>query len=55
MLKVKKESKKNVIDVFRQQPRSVWVLMDGVEVEVPFEELTVDDIVVVGAGEVLPD
>ena len=54
LLKVKKESKKNVIDVFRQQPRSVWVLMDGVEVEVPFEELTVDDIVVVGAGEVLP-
>jgi len=51
---VKDHSRKQLIDVFRQQPRSAWVLMDGVEIERPCETLQLDDIVVVHAGETIP-
>ena len=53
-LKIQDKSSRQLIDVFRQQPRLVWVLVDGVEVEVPFEQLRVGDMVVVHAGGVIP-
>lgn len=37
-----------------EQPHSVWVLIDGNEVEVPFAGLQMGDQVVVGAGEIVP-
>ncbi|MEM7128387.1 MAG: heavy metal translocating P-type ATPase [Chloroflexota bacterium] len=51
---IKSDSKKSLIDVFRQRPRSVWVLTDGLEIEIPFENLKSGDIVVVDAGGVVP-
>lgn len=54
LLKVQDDSRKSLIDVFRQQPRTVWVLVDGTEVEMPFEQLKQGDIVVVDAGMTLP-
>jgi len=51
---VKDNSKKNVIDVFSQSPRSVFIFDAGHEIEVPFETLQMDDIVVVNAGEMIP-
>lgn len=54
LLKVQNDSRKSLIDVFRQQPRSVWVLVNGVECEIPFERLKVGDIVVVDAGAAIP-
>jgi Cu2+-exporting ATPase len=47
-------SHKGLISVFSKQPRTVWVLRDGVEMESPFEEISQGDIVVVGAGGVMP-
>ncbi len=52
--KIKDYSKSAIIDVFSQQPRTVWLLADGVEVEYPFESLQRDDIVVANAGETIP-
>ncbi len=52
--RIKDYSKSSVIDVFSQQPRTVWLLADGAEVEFPFEALQPDDIVVVNAGETIP-
>lgn len=46
-------SKKGLIEVFNQQPRTVWQLIDGVEVEVPFASLKAGDIVVMHAGQVV--
>lgn len=37
-----------------QPPLSVWCLVDGIEVEVPFSSLKVGDIVVVHAGQIIP-
>lgn len=52
--KISDDSKKNIIDVFKQQPSSVWVLAGDVEREIPFEQLKSGDIVVVGAGGTIP-
>ena len=52
--KIKDNSSKSLIDVFRQQPRFVWILTDGIEIEVPFESLKPGDYVVVTAGKPIP-
>lgn len=54
LLSVKANSQKDVIDVFQQQPKTVWLLTDGVEVETPFEQLQAGDNVVVHTGEMIP-
>jgi Cu2+-exporting ATPase len=41
-------------NVFGQQPQSVWLMRDGIEVEVPLETVQKGDIVVVNAGEHIP-
>lgn len=52
--KITDNSKKNIIDVFKQHPSSVWVVHNGNELEVPFETLKSGDIVVVNAGGTIP-
>ena len=47
-------SQQKLINLFDQQPRTVWRLLDGQEVETPFELVQVDDIVVVHAGQTIP-
>lgn len=37
-----------------QQPQSVWVLLDGCEVEIPFEQLQANDILILNAGQPVP-
>ena len=54
LAKIEDNSRKDFIDVFKGQPRSVWVLIDGVEIETPFESLKSGDLVVVHAGETIP-
>ena len=51
--KTEDHSTKSLINVFGEQPRSVWVLSDGVEVEIGFQQLKTGDIVVVSAGETI--
>ncbi len=52
--KTKERSQRRLINVFGQHPRSVWILADGAEVEVPFEQLRAGDLFVVNTGEVVP-
>lgn len=52
--KISDNSKKNMIDVFKQQPSTVWVVFDNVELEIPFENLKTGDTVIVGAGNTIP-
>ncbi|MGB0383942.1 MAG: hypothetical protein ACPGWR_03880 [Ardenticatenaceae bacterium] len=53
LLKTEDRSRKSLVNVFGNQPRSVWVLKDGVEVELGFEQLQAGDTIVVNAGEVI--
>ena len=54
LIKIKDDSQKSIINIFRQHPRTVWVYKDGVEIEMPFEQLGVGDTVVVHTGETIP-
>jgi heavy metal translocating P-type ATPase len=53
-IKTEDHSKQGIIDLFGQQLRSVWLVVDGVEVEVPVEEVQAGDHVVIHAGQMIP-
>jgi heavy metal translocating P-type ATPase len=40
--------------ILGEQPYRVWVILEGVEVEIPFAELRVGDILVLDAGQLVP-
>ena len=51
LAKTKNNCQNRLIGVFNQHSRTVWILIDGADVEIPFEKLRPGDIVVVNAGE----
>jgi len=53
-IKTEDHSKQGIIDLFGQQLRSVWLVVDDVEVEVPVEEVQAGDHVVIHAGQMIP-
>ena len=54
LVKAEDQSRKSLSNVFGQQPRSVWALVDGVECELAFDAVQVGAILVVSAGEIIP-
>jgi len=52
--KTEDRSRRDLVRIFSEQPSMVWLLKDGVEVEVGIETLQAGDIVVVAAGQVVP-
>lgn len=40
--------------LFGEQPSRIWVILEGVEVQIPFAELRVGDILVLDAGQLVP-
>jgi Cu2+-exporting ATPase len=53
LLKTEDRSQKSLVNVFNQQPRSVWILRNGVEIEILFEELQAGETIIVNAGEII--
>ena len=47
-------SKKMLLNVFGKQPRYVWLVKDGLEVQVSMSTLQQGDVIVVNTGEVVP-
>jgi heavy metal translocating P-type ATPase len=47
-------SKKLLIGAFGKQPRFVWLIKDGVEIQVPLDRLQEGDVVVTHTGEMVP-
>ncbi len=47
-------SRKQLINVFAGHPPKVWLLKEGVEIQVDFESVQAGDIVIVNAGEIIP-
>jgi cation transport ATPase len=45
---------KRLVNIFSDQPQSVWMLVDDVEVEVPFERVATGDILLVHSGQIIP-
>jgi Cu2+-exporting ATPase len=52
--KTEDRSRQSLINVFGHQPRSVWVLKDDVEIEIPFADLQAGDELLINAGETIP-
>ena len=46
-------SMRKMVNIFGQQPRSVWALIDETEVEIPFEQVAVGTTIVIGAGQII--
>ena len=54
MRQVREDAQGSLVDVFKQQPTSVWALIDGIEVEISVESVQMGGTVVVNAGETIP-
>jgi len=54
LARTEEHSHGELIKVFGLQPQSVWVIREGMEVEIPLEAVQKEDIVVVNAGEIIP-
>lgn len=53
-IQITNDSRASLNSMFEQQLDSVWILVDGAEMQIPFEKLNVDDIVIVQSGEMIP-
>lgn len=47
-------SQRQLINVFSSHPQQVWLMRDGIEIQVNFQNLKAGDLIVVNAGEVIP-
>ena len=47
-------TRKEMVNILGEQPHLVWVFVDGIEIERPFERLQVGDTLVVQAGQMIP-
>jgi len=52
--RITQKSRQSLVDIFEQHPKFVWILVDGAEIQVPFNELQVNDVVVVHTGDTIP-
>ena len=52
--KVKDDSAKMVTHLFRELPQFVWILVDGIEVEIPLSKVKAGDLLVLTSGTVIP-
>lgn len=43
-----------LVSIFGQQPRTAWLLVNGVETEVPMAQVLVGDILVIDVGQMIP-
>ena len=54
MLKTEDRSRRLLADMFGEQPSTVWVIVNGGEIEIPFEQLQAGATLVIRAGQMIP-
>lgn len=54
MVMAQEQSHTHQINILRLQPNKVWVRVNGVEVETPFDQVQVGDTLILSAGQVIP-
>lgn len=47
-------TRKHLTNLMGEQPKKVWRLQDGIEVEIPFEAIQANDLIVVDAAQMIP-
>ncbi|MFA7242592.1 MAG: heavy metal translocating P-type ATPase [Sulfuricellaceae bacterium] len=53
-IKTEQRSKKRLENIFLKNPSHVWLYRDNVEIEIPFDSLQTNDVIVLQAGEFIP-
>jgi Cu2+-exporting ATPase len=53
LTRAQEDSRRRLVNVFGKQPRSVWLLQDGVETLVPLERIKAGDVIVAHTGEAI--
>ncbi|MEM7117058.1 MAG: heavy metal translocating P-type ATPase [Chloroflexota bacterium] len=48
------QSRLSLSSIVGAQPRFAWVLVDGVEIRLPFDQIETGDVIVIGAGQTIP-
>lgn len=54
LARTRSNSRNQLVNIMGEQPRFAWVVIDGSEVRVPFEEIGLEDVIVIGAGQTIP-
>ncbi len=52
--RVLRDSHHQLVDIYQDMPKKVWLLKDNIEISVPLFEIHAGDILVVSAGELIP-
>ncbi|MCI5178474.1 MAG: heavy metal translocating P-type ATPase [Candidatus Electrothrix sp. AW3_4] len=52
-MRTEKKAKESLVNVFEKKPEHIWIVREGIEIEIPFDTLCEGDIIVASAGEVL--
>jgi len=50
----KEQTKRQMVDIFNQEPDKVWVLKKGIEVQVSIDQVKENDVLIVSAGDIIP-
>lgn len=54
VLRTEDHSRETLVNIMGEQPTSVWVLQDGIEIEMPFQALEIDSVIIISAGQMIP-
>lgn len=54
IIKTQNHTRQNLTNLFGEQPQTVWLAQNGIELEVPFESVKEGDVIVIDAGQVIP-
>ncbi|MEM7132651.1 MAG: heavy metal translocating P-type ATPase [Chloroflexota bacterium] len=54
LVKSQNNSRQSLTNLFGELPRTVWVVVDDQEVEIPFDQLQFQDLIIVTAGQMIP-
>lgn len=54
LLKTEDYSSSKLINVFGEQPKTVWIVVNKLEIEIPFEQLEKGSVVSIHAGNMIP-
>lgn len=54
LAKTRHQSRQNLSNIMATQPHFAWVLVDGVEIRLPFAQIETGDVIVIGAGQTVP-
>ncbi len=52
--KTRAHAEQEIFELFDNKPRVAWLLKDGIELEIPVDEVKINDVIMINAGEVIP-